>query len=87
MLSPPRHFTLMIETKVEIPDELFDRANKVAAAKKWSFAEIVRRGLEYMTQVNPAPRTPGAEWRVPEPHHLGSFRAPEEKWTELSHED
>lgn len=77
----------MIKTQVQIPDELFERAKQVAAEKEWSFAEIVRRGLEYMTDVNPTPRTPGKRWRLPSPHHLGPFLAPQEKWTELSHED
>jgi hypothetical protein len=77
----------MIKTQVQIPDELFDRAKKVAAAKEWSFAEIVRRGLEYMTRVNPPERQPAIEWRLPGPYRLGSFRAPEERWTELARED
>ena len=77
----------MIKTQVQIPDELFDRAKQVAAAKEWSFAEIVRRGLEYMTTVNPAPQSSGKAWHPPAPHHLGPFLAPPEKWTELSHED
>ena len=77
----------MIKTQVQIPDELFDRAKQVAAAKEWSFAEIVRRGLEYMTQANPPARQPATEWRLPKPHRLGPFLAPEDRWTELAHED
>jgi hypothetical protein len=77
----------MVKTQVQIPDELFERAKRVAAQKEWSFAEIVRRGLEYMTEVNPVERRPGTEWRPPAPHHLGPFLVPEAKWTELSHED
>jgi hypothetical protein len=77
----------MIKTQVQIPDELFNQAKKVAAAKEWSFAEIVRRGLEYMTQVNRPERQPAAEWRLPGPYRLGPFLAPEERWTELAHED
>lgn len=77
----------MIKTQVQIPDELFERAKRVAAEKEWSFAEVVRRGLEYMTEVNPPVRRSGRDWRLPPPHHLGHFLAPENKWTELSHED
>ncbi len=77
----------MIKTQVQIPDELFDRAKKVAAAKEWSFAEIVRRGLEYMTQVNPPNRQPAQDWRLPEPVAMGLPLAPEDEWTALSHED
>lgn len=43
----------MIKMQVEIPDELFERAERVAAAKEWSFAELVRRGLEQMTARQP----------------------------------
>lgn len=77
----------MIKTQVQIPDELFDRAKRVAAAKEWSFAEIVRRGLEYMTRVNPPSRQPGKEWRLPEPAPMGLPLVPEDQWTALSHDD
>jgi hypothetical protein len=77
----------MIKTQVQIPDELFKRAKQVAAAREWSFAEVVRRGLEYMTRVNPPARQPGAAWRLPPPRNLGPFLTPPERWTELSHAD
>ena len=77
----------MIKTQVQIPDELFHRAKEVAAAKEWSFAEVVRRGLEYMTAVNPAPGRLHARWRLPAPHHLGPFLAPEKDWTDLAHQE
>jgi len=76
----------MIKTQVQIPDELFERAKQVAAEKEWSFAEIVRRGLEYMTRVNPPNRQPAKEWRLPEPVPMGLPLAPEEEWTALSHD-
>ena len=77
----------MVKTQVQIPDELFQRAKRVAAEKEWSFAEVVRRGLEYMTQVNPAARVSGSEWKLPPPRRLGPFLAPESHWSDLSHED
>ena len=77
----------MIKTQVQIPDELYRRAKQVAAEKEWSFAEVVRRGLEYITRANPTGRKVGKPWRLPAPHHLGPFLAPEEKWTELAHQD
>lgn len=84
--SPSWHFTIMIKTQVQIPDDLFRRAKAVAAEREWSFAEVVRRGLEYITAVNPSGRTPGSEWKLPPPEDLGCFLAPEEQWTELSHD-
>jgi hypothetical protein len=76
----------MIKTQVQIPDELFQRAKKLAAEKEWSFAEVVRRGLEYMTASNPAGRTPGVKWRLPEPVDMGPALLPEEEWTAACHQ-
>lgn len=76
----------MIKTQVQIPDELFERAKAVAAAKEWSFAEIVRRGLEYMVAVHPQERTRGKTWRLPPPVNLGLVTDPmgDEGWREES---
>ncbi|MFK5921983.1 MAG: antitoxin [Verrucomicrobiota bacterium] len=54
----------MIKAHVQIPDELYRAAKKVAASKEWSFAEITRRGLEYMTSVNQVPATQ-SDWALP----------------------
>ena len=76
----------MIKTQVQIPDELFQRAKEVAARKEWSFAELVRRGLECMTQSNPAGRKPGSKWRLPPAVDLGRPLLPEEEWTAACHQ-
>ena len=83
---PSWHFIIMVKTQVQIPDELFRRAKEVAAQKEWSFAEIVRRGLEYMTSVHSPSPAPRKAWSLPKPCHLGRFLAREDQWTELSHE-
>jgi hypothetical protein len=75
----------MVKTQVQIPDELFRRAKQVAAQKEWSFAEVVRRGLEYMTRVNPPRQQSGTGWKLPPPKPLGPFLAPEDQWESLSH--
>lgn len=54
----------MIKTQVQIPDDLFRRAKAVAAEREWSFAEVVRRGLEYMTLAYPVHEKP-VEWEIP----------------------
>ena len=41
----------MIKTQVQIPDELYRKAEQVAAERELSFAEVMRRGLEYVTRV------------------------------------
>ncbi|MGO8674584.1 MAG: antitoxin [Limisphaerales bacterium] len=76
----------MIKTQVQIPDELYLRAKRVAAQKEWSFAEVVRRGLEYITQVNPPGRIPGAKWKLPPARPCGPFLTPPEQWTEVAHD-
>jgi hypothetical protein len=44
----------MVKVQVQIPDDLFHRAKKVAAQNEWSSAEIVRRGLGQMVLRQPA---------------------------------
>jgi hypothetical protein len=61
----------MIKTQVQIPDELYRRAKQVAASKEWSFAEIVRRGLEQMVLRHPSGLSRQASWRLPDPVDLG----------------
>jgi hypothetical protein len=76
----------VIKTQVQIPDRLFEQAKRIAAAKEWSFAEIVRRGLEEMVlrhaQLELASSAAG--WQLPEPVDLGlkadSFADPD--WRE-----
>lgn len=43
----------MIKTQIQIPDDLYWRAKKLAADREWSFAEVARRGLEYVVSVYP----------------------------------
>lgn len=75
----------MIKTQVQIPDELFDRAKRVAAQKEWSFAELVRRGLEQMTLRHPVPAAEQkGDWRLPAALDLGLAEDPFESadWRE-----
>ena len=76
----------MVKTQVQIPDELFKQAKTLAAEKEWSFAEVVRRGLEKMVSTHPVGRTPAKKWKLPPVYDMGEFLAPEDEWTELSHE-
>ena len=43
----------MIKTQVQIPDELYRKAKQIAKEREWSLAEVMRRGLEYMTRACP----------------------------------
>lgn len=76
----------MVRTQVQLPDDLYRDAKRVAEEHEITLAEVVRRGLEHMIRIYP-PRDAAAEgWRLPEPHRLGRFLAPEERWRELANE-
>lgn len=76
----------MVKTQVQIPDELFREAKRLAAENEMSFAEVVRRGLEEIIRHHPPGRSRADTWTMPEPFDLGETLAPEEAWTALSHE-
>jgi hypothetical protein len=60
----------MIKTQVQIPDHLYHEAKRVAADYEMSFAEVVRRGLERITEEYPR-RTQPDGWSPPVPEALG----------------
>jgi hypothetical protein len=76
----------MVKTQVQIPDALFREAKRLAAENEMSFAEVVRRGLEEIIKHHPPGRTSLETWTLPPSFDMGEPLAPEEKWTELSHE-
>lgn len=43
----------MIKTQVQIPDDLYRAAKRVARERELSLAEVMRRGLEYIVTVYP----------------------------------
>ena len=57
-------FAIMIKTQITVPDELYEKAKKLAKAKEWSLAEVFRRGLEYVTSVNFAEED-SRDWKFP----------------------
>lgn len=75
----------MIKTQVQIPDDLFYSAKRTAEQKEWSFAEITRRGLEYMVEVH-SPK-PNKEWRLPTPMDLGSRQVSPEELKRIAQEE
>ena len=53
----------MIKTQIQIPDDLYWRVKKLAAQREWSFAEVARRGLEYVVSVYPEETV--QNWELP----------------------
>ena len=76
----------MTRTQVQLPDDLYRAAKRLAAAQEITLAEVVRRGLEHMVRIYPPRDGDGARWRPPAPRHLGPFGAPVEQWHELANE-
>ena len=76
----------MMKTQVQIPDELYRRAKQVAAQQEWSLAEVVRRGLEYVTTVRPPREGSARPWKLPPARDCGPFRLPEKEWTAAAHQ-
>ncbi len=72
----------MIRTQIQLPDELYREAKRIAAEQEISLAEVLRRGLEHMQRIYPPGRS-STPWQPPVPDELGQFQAPEEHWREL----
>jgi len=54
-----------------LPDELYQRLKRAAEKHEMSLAELVRRGVEYITKVYPASSGAHGEWKMPGPLDLG----------------
>lgn len=74
----------MTETQIQLPDELYREAQRVATDYEMSFAEVVRRSLERTLPAYP-PRQSG--WQMPKPVSLG-MRGPidDDEWRLLANE-
>ncbi len=60
----------MIKTQIQLPDSLYREAKRVARERELSLAEVLRRGVEYITRVYPPlTATDGRAWRLPKPVH------------------
>lgn len=54
----------MKKTQIQIPDHLYEQAKAVARDREISFAEVVRRGIEYIVRVY-IKIDPEKEWSLP----------------------
>ncbi len=55
----------MKRTQIQLPDHLFESARLLARRQEISFAELVRRGLEYLVATQPRLSDTGAKWELP----------------------
>lgn len=74
----------MIKTQIQLPDDLYRAAKRVAAEYEMSFAEVVRRSLERSLPAYPPRRVP---WSPPEPVSLGMrCDVDDDEWRLLANE-
>jgi hypothetical protein len=73
----------MIKTQVQLPDNLYQEAKRVAMEREMSLAEVMRRGIEYIVHVYP-PLKSHEKWSPPSPKHLGDFLTSSDEWRELA---
>lgn len=71
---------------MQLPDELYRDAKRLAEEHEITLAEVVRRGLEHMVRIYPRRDAVADSWQPPTPRRLGPFRAPEGAWRELANE-
>lgn len=77
------YIAIMIKTQVQLPDDLYNEAKRVAREREMSLAEVVRRGIEYMSMVYP-PLHGSTSWQPPKPRHLGGFLVSPEEWRDIA---
>jgi hypothetical protein len=59
----------MVKTQIQLPDRLYKEAKRVARERELSLAEVVRRGVEYITRVYPPLPESSKPWQLPPPVH------------------
>ena len=75
----------MVRTQIQLPDALYEEVKRVAREREMSLAEVVRRGVEYITRAYPAVGS-DRSWTPPPASKLGAFRASPEAWRLLVNE-
>lgn len=77
----------MVKTQIQLPDMLYSEAKRIAREREISFAEVVRRGVEYIALAYPPLASPAQKaWQPPKPTRMGHFRVPPEDWRTLANE-
>lgn len=56
----------MTRLRIQLPDELYQRAKAFAAERELSLAEISRRGIELFLARFPSTRPPEGPWQLPQ---------------------
>ncbi|MDD2456073.1 MAG: antitoxin [Kiritimatiellae bacterium] len=77
----------MVKTQIQLSDTLYAEAKRIAREREISFAEVVRRGVEYVTRIYPPlERNAQQAWHPPKPVRLGEFQSAPEDWRLMANE-
>ena len=75
----------MVRIQIQLPDALYEEVKRVAREREMPLAEVVRRGVEYITRGYPAVGS-DRSWTPPPASEIGAFKASPEDWRLLVNE-
>jgi hypothetical protein len=76
----------MVKTQIQLPEELYAEAKRVAREREMSLADVIRQGAEYITAVYPPLARRRRKWSPPAPSPMGAYLTPPEEWRLLVNE-
>lgn len=76
----------MVKTQIQLPEQLYREAQRVAREREMSLADVVRRAVEHIASIVPRPPKRRKKWSLPPPRDLGTFLAPVEEWRMIANE-
>lgn len=77
----------MKKAEVQLPESLYRKVEGLAGQLRLTVPELLRRAAEQLVSRRPAtPPTANGDWKFPDGHHLGKFRAPVADWRLLANE-
>jgi predicted transcriptional regulator len=76
----------MTRTQIQLPDELYKRARRMAARRELSLAEMTRRGLELFLARFPDAAATDTAWRMPKVN-AGGLKVPIGRLRDIAADD
>jgi hypothetical protein len=61
----------MVRTRVQLPDDVYKRARRLADVREISMSELVQHGLELVLTKDRSSDGTQVAWQLPAPRHLG----------------
>jgi len=55
----------MTRTQIQLPEPLFLQIKRIASARDWSVAELIRRGMEAYVKTIPEAELQNGSWSMP----------------------